>query len=232
MKREVVLDTETTGLRPDDGHCLVEIAALELVNHVPTGRQFHAYINPERDVPEEAVRVHGLTARFLKDFSVFGEIYQDFLGFIKNDPLIIHNAPFDMGFLNYFLKKQGAPVLENEVIDTLQMARKKFPGSPASLDALCRRFKVDLSARDKHGALIDCELLAAVYLELIGGRQQGLILELDEANAVGGSSSMSSTRDLVQHYQKQEIVEARQFPIRDSEKKAHQDFIKNKILKN
>lgn len=174
--REIVLDTETTGLDPNDGHRVVEIACVELLNHVPTGNHFHRYINPMRDMPEEAYNVHGLSAEFLSTHPLFEAVVDEFLEFIGNDKLIIHNAEFDLKFLNWELKQVGRPKLSCPVEDTLLMARRKFPGAQASLDALCRRFEIDLSARSKHGALLDGELLAAVYLELLGGRQPDLAL--------------------------------------------------------
>ena len=170
--REIVLDTETTGLDPVTGDRIVEIGAVELWNHLPTGKTFHKYLNPERNMPEEAQAVHGLTEEFLKDKPVFSQIADDFLAFIKDSKLVIHNASFDMKFINAELalvKKTRLP--GNIAIDTLGIARKKFPGSPASLDALCRRFNIDNSARTMHGALLDSEILAEVYLELIGGKQ-------------------------------------------------------------
>jgi len=173
--REIVLDTETTGLDPFEGHRILEIGCLELKNHIPTGRDFHVYINPERDVPQAAANVHGLTLDFLQDKPVFKDIVDDFLDFIGDDPLVIHNAKFDMKFLNAelgWLSKSLIPM--ERAIDTLAIARQKFPGSPASLDALCKRFDINLSGRTKHGALIDSELLAEVYLELLGGRQTSL----------------------------------------------------------
>ncbi|KPQ06998.1 MAG: DNA polymerase III, epsilon subunit [Rhodobacteraceae bacterium HLUCCA12] len=170
--REIVLDTETTGFEPSEGHRIVEIGAIELLNHMPTGRTFHQYINPQRDVPPDAFAVHGLGNDFLRDFPVFGDIADGFLEFVTDARLVIHNAAFDMKFLNAELGWAGRQLLRDEIaIDTLSMARRKFPGSPASLDALCRRFGVDNSAREKHGALLDSEILAEVYLELIGGRQ-------------------------------------------------------------
>jgi DNA polymerase-3 subunit epsilon len=182
--REIVLDTETTGLEPGEGHRIVEIGALELFNHVPTGRFFHTYLNPERDMPSDAQQVHGLTAAFLREQPVFAEVVDDFLGFLDHDHnarpaparLVIHNAGFDLAFLNHELARLGrAPVdRERAVIDTLQLGRQRFPGTPNSLDALCRRFNVDASARIRHGALLDAELLAEVYLGLIGGRQPDL----------------------------------------------------------
>lgn len=170
--REIVLDTETTGLNPKTGDRIVEIACVELINHLPTGKSYQTYINPQRDVSEGASKVSGITTEFLHDKPLFMQIVDPFLEFIGDAPLIIHNAPFDMGFLNMELERLCRPLLPmKRVIDTLAMARKMFPGSPASVDALCRRFNIDLSGRTKHGALIDSELLAEVYLELIGGRQ-------------------------------------------------------------
>ncbi len=175
--REVVLDTETTGLDPASGHRVVEIGCVELINHLATDRVFHKYLNPERDMPTEAFNVHGLSEEFLSTQPLFAEIAGEFLDFIGDAPLIIHNAEFDIKFLNWELKLLGqAPIPLERAIDTVKIARKRFPGSPANLDALCRRFEIDNSARDKHGALLDSELLAEVYLELIGGREPGLTL--------------------------------------------------------
>lgn len=175
--REIVLDTETTGFKPEEGHRLIEIGCVELVNHVATGRNFHRYINPERDVPADAVAVHGLTAEFLADKPLFNDVAADFVAFIGDAPLVIHNAAFDMNFLNWELKIAGYPVMPRDrAIDTLMMARQKFPGAPATLDALCKRFGIDNSSRTYHGALLDAQLLAEVYLELRGGRQAGLAL--------------------------------------------------------
>ena len=177
MMREIVLDTETTGLDPETGDRIVEIGAVELHGHVPTGRTFHQYINPERAVPQEAVNVHGLTDDFLRDKPVFRLVAKDFLDFIGDARLVIHNAAFDMKFLNAELRWLGLPQIPWErAVDTLDIARRKFPGSPASLDALCRRYSIDNSARTLHGALLDSEILADVYLELIGGRQPDLVL--------------------------------------------------------
>lgn len=178
MLREVILDTETTGLDPATGDRVVEIGAIELLNHLPTGRTFHVYVNPERDMPKEAEAVHGLSAAFLRDKPVFAGIAQDFLDFIGDATLIIHNASFDVAFLNAELAFLRLPALMPErVVDTLHIARQKHPGSANSLDALCRRYGIDNSRRTKHGALLDSELLAEVYLELIGGRQTTLVLE-------------------------------------------------------
>lgn len=178
--REIALDTETTGLNPGAGHRIVEIGCVEMMNHIATGEVFHVYINPERDMPEEAFNVHGLSEQFLREHAVFADVAEAFLEFIGNDPLVIHNANFDMGFLNAELERAGRAKLAMErAIDTVQMARKKFPGAQASLDALCRRFGIDNSERDLHGALLDARLLADVYLELKGGRQTGFGLEQD-----------------------------------------------------
>jgi DNA polymerase III subunit epsilon len=182
--REIVLDTETTGLDPGAGHRIIEIACIELLHHIPTGRDFHRYVNPGRDIPPDAHDVHGLTEEFLADHPPFEAIVDDFLAFIGADPLVIHNAEFDIAFLNAELARIGRPTLAPSHIDTLTMARQRFPGAPASLDALCRRFEIDLSGRANHGARIDCGLLAAVYLELIGGRQPGLDFAAPEAAVV------------------------------------------------
>ncbi len=174
--REIVLDTETTGLDPGTGDRIVEIGCLELHNHIPTGKTLQLYINPERDVPPEAVAVHGITNEFLKGKPVFSQVYTEFMDFIGNAKLVIHNAEFDLKFINAELRSVGHPPLaSNRVVDTVIMARQKFPGSPANLDALCRRFGIDNAARTFHGALLDSELLAEVYLELLGGRQHGLL---------------------------------------------------------
>ena len=187
--REIVLDTETTGFEPESGDRIVEIGAVELNNHVPTGRTYHQYINPQRAMPQEAFEVHGLGDEFLADKPVFKEIGQAFLDFIGDAKMVIHNAAFDMKFLNAELGWMGLPKLPmDQAIDTLAIARKKFPGSPASLDALCRRFGIDNSSRTLHGALLDSEILAEVYLELIGGRQPGLTLSQMAAGETRGGA--------------------------------------------
>ena len=176
--REIVMDTETTGLDPADGHRVVEIGAIEVVNLLPTGRTYHQYINPERPMPREAENIHGLGDAFLADKPVFSRIASGFLEFIGDDRLVIHNAAFDLRMLNAEFVRLGKPALPmSRALDTLTIARKRFPGAQASLDALCRRFGVDNASRDKHGALLDSELLAEVYLEMMGGRQQGLGLD-------------------------------------------------------
>lgn len=188
--REVVLDTETTGLNPLSGDRIVEIGCVELVNHVATGKVYHQYVNPERDMPDEAFAVHGLSQEFLGTHPVFADIVDKFLDFIGEDILIIHNAPFDLGFLNAELARAERPPLPmDRATDTVTMARRKFPGAQASLDALCRRFQIDNTGRVKHGALLDSELLAEVYLELVGGRQPDLQL------ASGGGAAQTTDPD-------------------------------------
>ncbi|WP_417309010.1 DNA polymerase III subunit epsilon [Devosia sp.] len=185
MTREIVLDTETTGLSYQTGDRIVEIGCVELINHVPTGNHLHIYINPERDMPEEAFRVHGLSSEFLADKPKFAEEAQNFVDFIGDAALVIHNAPFDMGFLNGELQACGRPKLSNQVIDTVIVARERHPGARVSLDALCKHYGIDNSRRVLHGALLDSEILADVYLELIGGRQVALALG-GEARTTGG----------------------------------------------
>jgi DNA polymerase III subunit epsilon len=175
--REIVLDTETTGLDPFQGHRLVEIGCVELVNGIPSGQYFHSYVNPERDVPAEAAAVHGLTADFLKDKPLFAEIADELVTFIGDAPLVAHNALFDLGFLNAELERAGRMLMPRErLVDTLLLARRKHPAGPNRLDDLCARYGIDNSRRTKHGALLDAEILAEVYVELIGARQAQLIL--------------------------------------------------------
>ncbi len=219
MKREIVLDTETTGMDPSEGDRIIEIGCVELINHLPTGKTWHEYINPERDVPAEAVAVHGLTEEFLKDKPLFGEITGSFLDFIEGATLVIHNAEFDMKFLNAELRAFGFPSISmKDVIDTLAMARQKFPGSPANLDALCRRFSIDNSNRTLHGALLDSELLAEVYLELLGGRQRGLSLAETEASQKTLSEAQSTT--VKRNYRKPRI-----YKVPQEELEAHQKLL-------
>ncbi|MEO1537442.1 MAG: DNA polymerase III subunit epsilon [Pseudomonadota bacterium] len=218
--REVVLDTETTGFDPETGDRLVEIGAVELSGHMPTGRTYHQYINPEREVPQEAVDVHGLTLDFLRDKPVFKAVADEFLEFIGDAKLVIHNAAFDVKFLNAELKWLGKRLIPwEQAIDTLEIARRKFPGSPASLDALCRRFGIDNSSRTLHGALLDSDILAEVYLELIGGRQPDLVLSTDPQPKAGAAEITG------------EKVRARPEPLpsrlTDAEKEAHAAFIRD-----
>ena len=183
--REVVLDTETTGLDPRSGHRIVEIGCVELINHMATGKHFHKYLNPERDIPEQASVIHGLTEEFLSSQPVFADIAEEFEAFISDSTLVIHNAEFDLGFINAEREKISQPPIAPDLaIDTVSLARRKFPGAQANLDALCRRFKIDNSDRSLHGALKDARLLAEVYLELIGGRQQNLGLSAEERKIV------------------------------------------------
>lgn len=215
--REIVLDTETTGFDPESGDRIVEIGAVELHNHVATGRTYHQYINPERAMPQEAFEVHGLGDDFLRDKPKFAQIGQAFLDFVGDAKLVIHNAAFDMKFLNAELGWMGLPLLPfDQAIDTLLIARKKFPGSPASLDALCRRFAIDNSARTLHGALLDSEILAEVYLELIGGRQP------DFALANSTQSAESGNQDEWRPRPRQTALPPR---ITDEEEAAHKAFI-------
>ena len=185
--REIVVDTETTGLDPAAGHRIVEIGAIELENLLPTGRIYHQYINPERPMPRDAENIHGLGDDFLRNQPVFAKIAPDFLDFIGDARLVIHNAAFDLAMLNAEFARLDQPALAmSRAVDTLAITRKRFPGAQASLDALCRRFGVDNAGREKHGALLDCELLAEVYLELMGGRQQGLVLDAASPSTAAG----------------------------------------------
>ncbi|QCG97545.1 DNA polymerase III subunit epsilon [Azospirillum sp. TSA2s] len=216
--REIVLDTETTGFKPEEGHRLVEIGCIELVNHLATGERFHVYLNPERDMPPEAFAVHGLSSEFLADKPLFNDVAADFVAFIGDAPLVIHNAAFDMHFLNWELKIAGHPVMpKDRAIDTLLMARQKFPGSPATLDALCKRFGVDNSNRTLHGALLDAQLLAEVYLELLGGRQTGLSFAGGPASKNGPTGPVRIDRP---------FREARAFAVSDDEAAAHAEMLK------
>lgn len=216
--RELVMDTETTGLEPGE-HRIVEIGAIELINHVPTGRTYHQYINPRRPMPSEAEAIHGISAEFLSDKPIFEDVGQAFLDFITDDTLVIHNAKFDIKFLNFELGRiNKAPLQMSRVIDTLDMARNRFPGAQNSLDALCRRFRIDSGKRVKHGALLDSELLADVYIELIGGRQGGFSLDVarqggGEAGTEGGNAPAKSRGT------------PRPILLTDAEKEAHTAFV-------
>ena len=238
--REIVLDTETTGLSVEQGHRIIEIGALELVNMVPTGQNLHLYINPERLIDEDAIKIHGITDAFVADKPLFADIAQQFLDFVQGDPIIIHNAPFDTGFLNAELARVGLPLLEKErIIDTLVMARRKYPGAQASLDALCRRFDIDNTHRDLHGALIDADLLAAVYVEMKGGLQPSLLSDgqPQETQISAGSvdsqittqAGLDNSSDLSAlsgfHLDEQKIRAVRPPVIDDTEKAAHEAFL-------
>jgi DNA polymerase III subunit epsilon len=214
--REIVLDTETTGLDPNQGHRLVEVACVELLNRIPTGASFHKYLNPEREVPAEAFAIHGLSSEFLQDKPRFGEVADEFLAFIGDAPLIIHNAGFDHGFLCAELKRIERALIERErLVDTLALARRKHSAGPYSLDALCARYGIDNTRRTKHGALLDAKILAEVYIELIGARQAqlGLAEKVDASNRLNGAI----------------IVRERPAPLEvrltDADLAAHRDFI-------
>lgn len=214
--REIALDTETTGLDPGSGHRMVEIGCVEMHGRIKTGRFYHTYLNPERDMPEEAYRVHGISGEFLKDKPLFRAVAEEFLAFIGDAPLVIHNAQFDMKFINAELKGNGFTEIPfSQVIDTVSMARSKFPGSPANLDALCRRFSIDLSARSKHGALLDAELLADVYMELTGGRQASMALAKEEGSAEANALAAGKA-----------VIPARAYPPSEAELAAHREFLK------
>ncbi len=225
--RHLVLDTETTGLSPKDGHRIIEIGAVEMVNLSVTGRSLHLYINPERDIDVGAQDIHGLSSEFLTDKPVFSDILTEFIDFIKDDLLVIHNAPFDIGFLNAEFSRCGYPPLSMErVIDTLPLARQKYPGAQASLDALCRRFGIDNSHRDLHGALIDADLLASVFVELKGGRQPGLKLE-DGTENVSTNNNISGEDINLSGFVlcKRSVRPARIFAVSDIEGAAHKDLL-------
>lgn len=222
--REIVLDTETTGLSPKEGHRVIEIGALELINHMPTGQQLHLYINPEREIDEGAEKVHGISSSFLADKPLFADIIDEFLTFIGQDKMVIHNASFDMGFLNAELALAGRSVLpDDRAIDTLALARQKFPGAQASLDALCRRFEIDNSHRDLHGALIDADLLAQVYVELIGGRQPDLGLAQTASQQKTESQTISLSDGF--SYQDNPLRPARPHDASPEELAEHEAFL-------
>jgi DNA polymerase-3 subunit epsilon len=216
--REIVLDTETTGLDPNQGHRLVEIGCIELLNRIPTGSTFHAYLNPDRDMPAEAFAIHGLSAEFLKSHKRFAEIVGGFLEFIGDDtPLVIHNASFDHGFLNAELKRVERPLISRDrLVDTLALARRKHSAGPYNLDALCGKYGIDNSRRSKHGALLDAEILAEVYLELIGGRQAQLILAENTGERGGSSAGPAGVRVRAQPLAPR---------LTEAERSAHREFI-------
>ena len=224
--RHIVLDTETTGLSAKDGHRIIEIGAVEMVNLSLTGQSLHIYINPEREIDTGAQEIHGLSSEFLADKPVFADILSDFINFIGDDLLVIHNAPFDIGFLNAELSRCGHPPLSmDRVVDTLPLARQKYPGAQASLDALCRRFGVDNSHRDLHGALIDADLLAAVYVELQGGRQPGLQLDEDAGQHASETTSPEDTNLSGFILTNKPVRPARSFTLPEQEAADHQTLI-------
>ena len=215
--RQVVLDIETTGLEYKEGHKIIEIACLELSNYLPTGKIYQTFINPEKESSSSAKEKHGISDDFLKDKKLFKEIVPDFLKFVKDSTIVAHNGiVFDIPFLNYELRFNKLNIIKNPIIDTLILARKLFPGSPANLDALCRRFDIDLSVRKKHGALIDAKLLAKVYLELKGGQQPNLILESEEKK-----EKIEEVKII-----KKKILKDRKFVLSSEEIEKHKDFIK------
>ena len=215
--REVILDTETTGLDPKTGHRLVEIGAVELINHTPTGVTYQTYINPERDVDAGAQEIHGLTSEFLKQHPTFADISVEFMNFLSDSTLVIHNAPFDLAFINMELGRLGmTPICSEKVIDTLVLARKKFPGAQANLDALCRRFAIENRHRELHGALVDAALLADVYIELIGGKEPTLGLSAQKAKIVA--------ENMTRIYQR-----PRSFRVSKEELKLHRAFVKTLV---
>tara|TARA_B100001123_G_C14928755_1_gene874818 strand:+ start:120 stop:803 length:684 start_codon:yes stop_codon:yes gene_type:complete len=215
--REIVLDIETTGLDYNSGHKIIDIACVEISNFVPTGKVFQTYVNPERESSSGAKEQHGISDEFLKNKKLFKEIVPEFLKFIENSPLIAHNGSFfDIPFLNHELKNNNIDTINNKIIDTLILARKKFPGSPVNLDALCRRFDIDLGVRNKHSALVDAKLLSKVYLELKGGQQPNLILE---------TKKKIEKIDEVKTFEKKKLKE-RKFLLSEEEEKEHKNFIK------
>ena len=219
--REIVLDTETTGLDPQDGHRIVEIGAVELYNHVPTGNVYHQYINPIITMPDQAFAIHGLSDEFLSNKPKFSEIAKEFLDFIGSAKLVIHNAAFDIKFINAELKRiEEEEITFDRATDTLAIARKKFPGSPASLDSLCRRFKIDNSARVLHGALLDSQILAEVYLELVGGKQPDFALNIANVSNENNNSIFHEKRARV----RKEKLKSR---LTTEEKANHENFIKD-----
>ena len=215
--REIVLDTETTGLDPYQGHRLIEIGCVELLNRIPTGQVFHYYVHPERDIPEEAFRVHGISLEALKDKPRFHEIADELLAFLGDAPLVIHNAAFDMGFLNAELERATKPLLDRtRMVDTLLLARRKYPGGSNRLDDLCLRYRIDTSRRVKHGALLDAELLAEVYIELIEARQTSLVLVEN-----GESVARTPQRIAVTRLRPQPLAPR----LTEEERAAHRSFI-------
>jgi DNA polymerase-3 subunit epsilon len=218
--REIVFDTETTGFNPEEGHRLVEIGAIETVDRIPTGKVYHVYINPEREIPEDAIKVHGITNEMVADKPVFADVVTEMLEFFGDSPLVAHNANFDMNFLNFQLQAENLAPLDNPVVDTLKIAKKKFPGQRVSLDALCKKYEIDLSVRKYHGALLDAKLLGDVYLELTGGRQQSLSFSI--ADKQGGGDDVE--------YKKAEIKPRPTVKANDAEAAHHKEYISG--LKN
>ena len=224
MVREIVFDTETTGFDADKGDRLVEIGAVELINHVPTGKVYHQYINPQREVPEDAFKVHGLSYEFLKDFPTFDQIVDEWLDFVGEDGILVaHNAKFDITFCNFEQKALNKREFTwDKVIDTLEIARNMFPGSRVNLDALCKRFNIDNSNRTKHGALLDAELLAEVYLQLIGGQEPAMMFDEKKKTTQQTTEVQFGAAD-------GKVRQARHFPLSEEEINIHNEFLQNKI---
>jgi len=219
--REIAFDTETTGFYYNNGDRVIELGCVELINHLPTGNTFHAYINPQRDVPPGASKVNGLTTEFLLDKPLFMQVVDPFLDFIQDSPLIIHNASFDLGFMNAEFNRLCRPTIPMErAIDTLVMARQKFPGAPGSLDALCRRFNIDLTERGTHSAILDAQLLAKVYLELIGGRQVSFAFNNENKQE---NQSIVTTTSL---HRDRPSRPSRGFSVTTEELTSHENFLK------
>lgn len=226
--REICLDIETTGLDPKEGHKIVEIACVEIVNKVRTGNFFHTYVNPRRDMPQEAFAIHGISTDFLQDKPIFDHIVYKFLDFIKDAKLVIHNAAFDTKFINYELNLLGLDLIKKDnVIDTLLIARSKFPGSPNSLDALCKRFGIDLSKRQKHGALLDTELLVDVYIELMGGAQGGLSF----GGVPENNQSLKNNEEIIVKRERKTLPK-REFTVAEQDLELHKEFIKKNFKNN
>lgn len=222
--REIILDTETTGLDPKDGHRIIEIACVEIIGKVRTGKSFQTYINPLREVPDDAFRIHGISTEFLKDKPKFDDVAKDFLEFIGDSKLVIHNAAFDMKFINHHLREINLEIIERgNVIDSLELARAKFPGAGNSLDALCKRFGIDLSRRTKHGALLDCELLADVYIEIMGGNQISMF-------EIGLEKQKSSLEN--KNSENKKSFPKREFALSEQDLNSHKEFILKNFKEN
>jgi DNA polymerase-3 subunit epsilon len=215
--REIVLDTETTGLKFTDNHRVIEIAAIEIIDFLPTGKLFHKYVNPQRDVPESSVDIHGITEKFLSNKPLFKDIVEEFLEFVCSDNIVAHNAPFDIGFLNFELQKCGKNILLNRSIDTVLLAREKFPGQSVSLDALCKRLAIDNTQREKHSATLDAELLARVYIELNDAREPSLNLSIETAD------NLIETDFDISLLHKRNL----KTKITEEEEKLHEEFVKS-----
>jgi DNA polymerase-3 subunit epsilon len=215
--REIVLDTETTGLKFTDNHRVIEIAAIEIIDFLPTGKVFHKYVNPQRDVPESSVDIHGITEKFLANKPLFKDIVEEFLEFVSSDNIVAHNAPFDIGFLNFELQKCGKNILLNRSIDTVVLAREKFPGQSVSLDALCKRLAIDNTQREKHSATLDAELLARVYIELNDAREPSLNLSIETAD------NLIETDFDISLLHKRNL----KTKITEEEEKLHEEFVKS-----